>query len=73
MPAVNFNAGEAEISGFEAEMQLQLTDNFRLNGSFGTVDPEFTNIKYFDANADGVVDGKDNELAKPGISRRWPK
>ena len=35
---INFNAGEAEISG-EAEMQLQLTDNFRLNGSFGTVDP----------------------------------
>ena len=28
------------------------------------MDPEFTNIKYFDANADGVVDGKDNELAK---------
>ena len=28
---INFNAGEAEISGFEAEMQLQLTDNFRLN------------------------------------------
>lgn len=61
---INFNAGEAEISGFEAEMQLQLTDNLRLNGSFGTVDPEFTNIKYFDANADGAVDGKDNELAK---------
>ncbi|MGB2361117.1 MAG: TonB-dependent receptor, partial [Luminiphilus sp.] len=60
---INFNAGEAEISGFEAEMQFQVTDNLRLDGSIGTVDPEFTNIKYFDANADGVVDGKDNELA----------
>ena len=60
---INFNAGEAEISGFEAEMQFQVTDSLRLDGSIGTVDPEFTNIKYFDANADGVVDGKDNELA----------
>ena len=44
-------------------MQLQVTDNLRLDGSIGTVDPEFTNIKYFDANADGVVDDKDNQLA----------
>jgi iron complex outermembrane receptor protein len=61
---INFNAGEAEISGFEAEMQFQVTDRFRIDGSIGTVDPEFTNIKYFDANADGVVDDKDNQLAR---------
>jgi len=61
---INFNAGEAEISGFEAEVQFQATDNFRLDASIGTVDPEFTSIKYFDANADGVVDDKDNQLAR---------
>jgi iron complex outermembrane receptor protein len=61
---INFNAGEAEISGFEAEVQLQPVDGLRLHASVGTVDPEFTNIKYFDANADGVVDDKDNQLAR---------
>ena len=60
---INFNAGEAEISGFEAEVQLQPVDGLRLEASVGTVDPEFTNIKYFDANADGAVDSKDNALA----------
>ena len=60
---INFNAGEAEISGFEAELQLQPIDGLRLHASVGTVDPEFTKIKFFDANADGTVDGKDNRLA----------
>ena len=60
---INFNAGEAEISGFEAELQLQPIDGLRLHASVGTVDPEFTKIKFFDANADGTVDGKDNKLA----------
>ena len=61
---INFNAGEAEISGFEAELQLQPIDGLRIDASIGTVDPEFTNIKYFDANADGIVDQKDNQLAR---------
>ena len=60
---INFNAGEAEISGFEAELKLQPIDGLRLHASVGTVDPEFTKIKFFDANADGTVDGKDNRLA----------
>ena len=63
---INFNAGEAEISGFEVEVQLQPIDGLRLDASVGTVDPEFTNIKFFDANADGTVDGEDNKLAS-----RW--
>ena len=61
---INFNAGEAEISGFEAEVQFQPVEGRRLEASVGTVDPEFTSIKYCDANADGVVDSKDNALAR---------
>jgi len=60
---INFNAGEAEISGFEAELKLHPIDGLRLHASVGTLDPEFTKIKFFDANADGTVDGKDNRLA----------
>jgi len=70
---INFNAGEAEISGWEAELTLQPLDGLRIDASIGTVDPQFTNIKYFDANADGVVDAADNAMARTWDFQKTPE
>lgn len=35
------NAGDAVITGFELEVQAQLTDNLQLGGSYGYLDPEY--------------------------------
>ncbi|EED36020.1 outer membrane protein [Luminiphilus syltensis NOR5-1B] len=70
---INFNAGEAEISGWEAELSLQPTTGLRLDASVGTVDPEYTDIQFFDANQDGVVDPADNALAKTWDFQKTPE
>jgi iron complex outermembrane receptor protein len=46
-PLVNtptVNAGEAEVRGFEFELQAAPTDEFRLDASLGYVDAEFTEL-----------------------------
>lgn len=70
---INFNAGEAEIDGWEAELSLQPIEGLRLDASVGTVDPQFTNIKYFDANADGAVNAADNALARTWDFQKTPE
>jgi iron complex outermembrane receptor protein len=57
------NAGSAEISGWEAEFKLKTFGGLSIDASVGTNDPEYTEIKYFDADANGTINAADNAMA----------
>jgi len=57
------NAGDAEIFGFEVELQAQPTDRLTLTGSLGYTDFEFTNL------AAGVTDI--TLQTRPPLVPRW--
>ena len=55
------NAAEVQIAGFEAEINVLVTEHFTLSGSLGLVDSEFDSFDGLDVNSDG---SPDPELAK---------
>lgn len=52
------NAGDAEIYGFESELQAAITESFRVNANVGYVHAEYTSL------AEGVTITLDHELPK---------
>jgi iron complex outermembrane receptor protein len=59
-----FNAADATITGFEAELKAYVTDRFTIDVNVGWVDAEFDSFDNFDVNSDGIVDAGDAKVAK---------
>lgn len=61
------NTADAEIQGFEAEIQAFATDNLVITGMIGLTDGEYTDV-LFDISGDGVVDERDLALDIPRLA-----
>ncbi|WP_116368058.1 TonB-dependent receptor [Parahaliea mediterranea] len=53
------NAGASEMQGFELELVAALTDALTLSATYGYIDAEFTELEWFDPNAQANVDVSD--------------
>lgn len=60
------NTADADVSGFEAELNLHLIPNLVVSGNVGYVHNKFRNILY-DISNDGVLDEKDYDLMLPRL------
>lgn len=54
------NAGASEMKGFELEAVAAITDSLTLNATFGYIDAEFTELVWFDPNAQAEVNVADD-------------
>ena len=55
---IQFNSGDANINGIEAEFDWAPTDNILLNGALGLIDAEYTNL------AEGSLVTEDDDLIR---------
>ncbi|MFV0276453.1 MAG: TonB-dependent receptor [Parahaliea sp.] len=53
------NAGASEMRGFELEAVAVLTEALSLNATFGYIDAKFTELDWYDPNAQATVDVSD--------------
>ncbi|MFV0478677.1 MAG: TonB-dependent receptor [Parahaliea sp.] len=53
------NAGSSEMKGFELEAVAMLNESLSINATFGYIDAEFTELNWYDPNAQATVDVSD--------------
>jgi iron complex outermembrane receptor protein len=62
--ALLFNAADATISGFEAELVADLFEGFTLEANVGLVDAGYDSFDSFDTDLNGVIEPIDSQLAE---------
>ena len=65
------NAGKVKYTGFEAEMQAVLTDNFTIDGSIGYVDINYKTLMAGQSTTAGAPPINIASIATPGYTSPW--